>query len=82
MSGDWRGELAPYPAISNVASQDLGFFVALGDTIYADYASPDVPLPQTRTLDEYRHKNNEVYSTRYGANTLSDLRASTAASWR
>ena len=78
VSGDWRGELAPYPAVSNVASQDLGFFVALGDTIYADYASPDVPLPQARTLDEYRHKNNEVYSTRYGANTLSDLRASTA----
>ena len=35
VSGDWRGELAPYPAISNADEQDLAFFVEHGDTIVA-----------------------------------------------
>ena len=35
VAGDWRGELAPYPAISNVAGRNLDFFVEHGDTIYA-----------------------------------------------
>ncbi len=33
VSGDWRGELAPYPPISNAAGKALNFIVELGDTI-------------------------------------------------
>jgi 3-phytase/alkaline phosphatase D len=78
VSGDWRGELAPYPAISNADERDLAFFIALGDTIYADYPSPAVPVAQAVSLDDFRRKHAEVYSPRYGLNTLADLRASTA----
>jgi phosphodiesterase/alkaline phosphatase D-like protein len=84
VTGDWRGELAPYPAIANAAEQDLDFFVEHGDTIYADIGSPAVLNPdgsrkqQAETLDEYRAKHNEVYSERFGLNTWADLRASTS----
>jgi phosphodiesterase/alkaline phosphatase D-like protein len=75
-SGDWRGELAPYPAVSNVPAASLDTWISLGDTIYGDVASPDLPIPQAMTLSDYRIKNNEVYSPRYGLNTLADVRAS------
>ena len=78
ISGDWRGELSPYPAIANADEQDLKFFIELGDTIYADYPSPALNKPQAETLDEYRLKHDEVYNTRYGKNTWSDLRSSTS----
>jgi 3-phytase/alkaline phosphatase D len=78
VSGDWRGELRPYPAISNVVERDLDFFVALGDTIYADFPSVDSPQPQSRTLDDFRVKHNEVYSERFGRNSWAEVRASTA----
>lgn len=77
-SGDWRGELSPYPAIANAATQNLDFFIELGDTIYADYASPAVPKPQATTLEEYRLKHREVYGDRFGLNTWGDLRATTS----
>jgi 3-phytase/alkaline phosphatase D len=82
VSGDWRGELAPYPAIDNV--KDLAFFVKHGDTIYADVPSPGLldldgtKKEQAETLAEYRLKHNEVYSTRFGANSWSELQASTS----
>ncbi len=66
VSGDWRGELAPYPAVSNVPGKLLDFFVKLGDTIYADYPSPDVPAAQATTIEEFRAKHNEVYSEHFG----------------
>ena len=84
VSGDWRGELAPYPAVSNADDANLKFFVELGDTIYADVASPAVKNPdgtekkQVITVDEYRAKQAEVYSQKYGENTLGDLRAATS----
>jgi phosphodiesterase/alkaline phosphatase D-like protein/2',3'-cyclic-nucleotide 2'-phosphodiesterase (5'-nucleotidase family)/sugar lactone lactonase YvrE len=84
ISGDWRGELAPYPSIGNAAGKDLDFFVELGNTIYADVASDAVLNPdgsrksQVTTLDEFRAKHEEVYSVRYGVNTWEDLRGSTA----
>ena len=84
VSGDWRGELAPYPVISNVPDRDLAFFVEHGDTIYADDASPAVlnedgtPKQQAETIEEYRAKHNEVYSNRFGKNTWADLRSSTS----
>lgn len=77
-SGDWRGELSPYPAVVNAPGRDLDFFVSLGDTIYADYRSPDLGLPQAATLEEFRIKHNEVYSERHGMNALAQLRASTS----
>lgn len=77
VAGDWRGELAPYPAIKNVASRDLDFFVKHGDTIYAErYSGP--AQPTASTLTEYRDRHNEVLSSRYGMNTWQDVRASTA----
>ena len=84
VSGDWRGELAPYPAIANADTANLKFFIELGDTVYADVASPAVKNPdgteksQVTTLAEYRAKNAEVYSTRFGQNTWGDLRAATS----
>jgi predicted extracellular nuclease/2',3'-cyclic-nucleotide 2'-phosphodiesterase (5'-nucleotidase family)/phosphodiesterase/alkaline phosphatase D-like protein len=78
VSGDWRGELTPYPALGNADERGLDFFVALGDTIYADFPSPAVPAPQAMTLEEFRLKQGEVLSEKGGANTLADLRASTA----
>ncbi|MBD2199935.1 MULTISPECIES: 5'/3'-nucleotidase SurE [Calothrix] len=84
VSGDWRGELAPYPAISNADEANLKFFFEFGDTIYADYPSPGLRNPdgtekaQATTLEDYRAKQAEVYSDRYGKNTWQDLRASTS----
>ncbi len=78
VTGDWRGELAPYPAISNADEADLDFFVLHGDTIYADIPSPAVPKPQAETIEEFRAKHQEVYGDRFGVNTWADLRASTS----
>lgn len=77
VTGDWRGELSPYPSILNVPARDLDFFMLHGDTIYADYPSPDVPLDQAITLEDYRTKHNEAYSTRYDLNSWSQIRSST-----
>jgi alkaline phosphatase D len=78
VTGDWRGELAPYPAISNIPQRDLDFLAVLGDTIYADVPSVDLPALQARTIDEFRIKHNEVYRERFGANFWAAARASTA----
>ncbi|MCA8948110.1 MAG: alkaline phosphatase D family protein [Planctomycetes bacterium] len=78
VSGDWRGELSPYPAVRNADSR-LDFFVSLGDTIYADYPTPAVPKPQAETLSDYRNKHREIYTERLGLNTLADLRSLTAS---
>jgi phosphodiesterase/alkaline phosphatase D-like protein len=74
VSGDWRGELAPYPAIANATGRGLDFFVALGDTVYADYPSPAVPLDQASTLEELRAKHAEVYGERFGIASWAALR--------
>ncbi|HWL93095.1 MAG TPA: alkaline phosphatase D family protein [Phycisphaerae bacterium] len=78
VSGDWRGDLSPYPAVKNAPLRDLDLFIGLGDTIYADVPSPAVPTGQARTLAEFRSKHDEVYSSRNGLNALADLRSSTA----
>ncbi len=84
VAGDWRGELAPYPVISNADESDLEFFVEHGDTIYADFGSDAVLNPdgtqkeQVETIDEYRAKHSEVYQSRLGSNTFADLRSSTS----
>ncbi|MEQ1544756.1 alkaline phosphatase D family protein [Methyloglobulus sp.] len=73
VTGDWRGELAPYPAIKNVDDKSLDFFIKLGDTIYADIASPAVPTGQAKTLDEYRAKHQEVYASHNDINGFADI---------
>lgn len=77
VSGDWRGELSPYPAISNAWLRNLDFFVKLGDTIYADFASPAVNKPQAETLGDFRLKHAEVYSRRFDVNSWAALQAFT-----
>ncbi|MCA9278037.1 MAG: alkaline phosphatase D family protein [Phycisphaeraceae bacterium] len=78
VSGDWRGELSSYPAVKNVPERDLDLWIALGDTIYADVASPQVNIPQCLTLPDFRAKHRETLSERFGLNTLADLRATCA----
>jgi phosphodiesterase/alkaline phosphatase D-like protein len=78
VSGDGRGDLAPFPAIADAAGRELDFFVELGDTVYADVPSPALPITQATTLDEFRLKHQEVYATHHGLNAWADLRASTA----
>jgi 3-phytase/alkaline phosphatase D len=79
VGGDWRGELSPYPAITNAPSRDLDLFVQHGDTIYADYPSPAVgEAAQAITLAQFRAKHGEGFGTRFGANTWAALRATTA----
>ena len=84
VTGDWRGELAPYPAISNAIDIDLDFFVEHGDTIYADIASDAVRNPdgtrkdQAETIEEYRAKHSEVYDSRLGFNFWEQLRGHTS----
>ncbi len=73
VTGDWRGELAPYPAINNLEGETLDFFVKLGDTIYADIASPAAPKGQVRTLAEYRAKHQEVYASHNGINNFATV---------
>jgi myo-inositol-hexaphosphate 3-phosphohydrolase/phosphodiesterase/alkaline phosphatase D-like protein len=83
-SGDWRGEIAPYPAIANADERNLKFFIELGDTVYADVASPALRNPdgtrknQAETLAEFQTKHNEVYGSRFGENYWADLRRSTS----
>ena len=77
VSGDWNGQLSPFVAVRNVPSENLNLFIALGDTVYADQASP-ILNTDALTTSEFRLKHTEVYSTRLGLNTLADLRSSMA----
>ena len=61
VSGDWRGELAPYPAIVNANEANLDFFVLHGDTVYADFPSPGLPKAQAETLAEFQAKYMRKY---------------------
>jgi phosphodiesterase/alkaline phosphatase D-like protein len=76
VSGDGRGDLAPFPAIANADDRGLDFFVKQGDTIYADTSSPAVP-GNAQTLEEFRLKHAEVYDTAFGTNSWVDLQSST-----
>jgi 3-phytase/alkaline phosphatase D len=77
VTGDWRGDVGIYNAILNADERELDFFVKLGDTIYADVASPAVPVPQATTLDEYRAKHIENYQPTHGIDPWGELAAST-----
>jgi phosphodiesterase/alkaline phosphatase D-like protein len=71
---DQHGELAPFPAIKNAVTADLDLVVKLGDTVYADFPSS---LPPATTLDEFRLKHDEVYSSHHGFDFLAELQART-----
>lgn len=83
VAGDWRGELAPYSSIRNVANARLDFFVGHGDTIYADVASPALTNPdgsrkgQATTLEDFWTKHDEVYGNRFDQNVWAKIRQST-----
>ncbi|MFM8330968.1 MAG: alkaline phosphatase D family protein, partial [Candidatus Methylumidiphilus sp.] len=76
--GDWRQDLSPYPAINNAPGRGLDAIVKLGDTIYADKASADVPVAQASTLAEFRAKHNEAQSARAGLNAWANLNQTAA----
>lgn len=75
VTGDWRGELRPYVALSNVVEREPAFFVLLGDTIYADYPSEAVNKRQCETLEDFRRKHEEIYTARFGRNYWPEVRA-------
>jgi alkaline phosphatase D len=78
VSGDSRGDLAPFPSVANIPARALDFYVNLGDTIYADVPSPAVTSPSATTLEQFRRKHDEVLGSRLGVPSIPDLRASTA----
>lgn len=61
VSSCFRGNLKPFVSIKNVPEKNLDFFVALGDTTYADSSDP-APPGQARTLAEFRVKHEFNYS--------------------
>ncbi|MGL5132587.1 MAG: alkaline phosphatase D family protein, partial [Planktothrix sp.] len=84
VSGDLQGNLAPFVSLKNADQRNLDFFVQLGDMPEADAVSSAIPgVTQAKTLEEFRLKQNEIYSQRYGLNPWTDLRASTSvyATW-
>ncbi|MBU3682571.1 MAG: phosphodiesterase [Phycisphaerales bacterium] len=76
VTGDWRGDVGLFTAIANVPGRDLGFFVKLGDTVYADVASPAVPGGPAQTLAEFRAKHVENYAPSYGIDPWGALASS------
>ncbi len=84
VSGDLQGNLAPFVSLKNADERNLDFFVQMGDVVEADTASSALPgVSQAKTLEEFRLKQNEIYSQRFGLNPWADLRASTSvyATW-
>lgn len=79
VSGDYRGDVAPFAFGRNIASRNLDLYVSLGDTVYADVASPGLPgVPQAQTLNQFRTKHAENLSPVGGLNGLADIRRSTS----
>lgn len=78
VTGDWQ-QAPPFPSLSNADERELEFFLKLGDTIYADTETPALAgVTQARTLSDFRIKQAENVSDRFGLNTLKDLYASTS----
>jgi len=77
-SGDWQ-QPPPFPSIKNVPQRDLDFFIKLGDSIYADSETPALEgVFQASTLDDFRIKQAENLSSRFGLNLMSLMNASTS----
>lgn len=76
-SGDWQ-QPPPFPSIKNVPERDLDFFIKLGDSIYADSETPALEgVFQALTLDDFRIKQAENLSSRFGLNLMTLMNAST-----
>jgi hypothetical protein len=76
-SGDWQ-QPPPFPSLKNVPGRDLDFFIKLGDSIYADSETPALEgVFQARTLEDFRIKQAENLSSRFGSNVMALLNAST-----
>jgi 3-phytase/alkaline phosphatase D len=75
VSSCWSQDLRPFVSIKNVPARDLDFFVALGDTVYADGDGS-----QAETRSEFRKKHRDAYSHRFipDDNMFALARASTA----
>ncbi|MDY7020524.1 MAG: alkaline phosphatase D family protein [Cyanobacteriota bacterium] len=79
VSGDLQGALAPFVSLKNADERDLEFFVQMGDMMEADSESAALPgVTQAQNLSEFRIKQSEIYSPRFGLNTWVDLRATTS----
>jgi len=78
VSGDWQ-QAPAYASLTNADDAALDFFFKLGDTIYADAETPALPgQVQARTLSDFRTKQNESVSGRFGRNFMKALYASTS----
>jgi len=78
IAGDWQ-QAPPFPILSSAAERELGVFVKLGDTIYADTETPALPgVDQARTLEQFRIKHSEILSPRFGLSATADLQATTS----
>jgi phosphodiesterase/alkaline phosphatase D-like protein len=76
-SGDWQ-QPPPFPSLKNVPQRDLDFFIKLGDSIYADTETPALEgVFQARTLEDFRIKQAENLSSRFGSDVMALLNAST-----
>jgi phosphodiesterase/alkaline phosphatase D-like protein len=66
VSSCWRGDMRPFVSIRNVPEQDLDFFVALGDTVYADSKQGEGERPiytePELILERFRKTNKRAYS--------------------
>jgi myo-inositol-hexaphosphate 3-phosphohydrolase/phosphodiesterase/alkaline phosphatase D-like protein len=78
VTGDWQ-QAPPFPSLSNADERNLEFFLKLGDTIYADTETPALEgVTQARSLSDFRTKQAENVTVRFGQNTLDDLYRSTS----
>ncbi|NJL84255.1 MAG: phosphodiesterase [Chloroflexaceae bacterium] len=77
-TGDWQ-QSPPFPSLANADERELEFFIKLGDTIFADIETAALPgVTQARTLEEFRIKQAEIVTERFGQNTVRDLYATTS----
>jgi alkaline phosphatase D len=54
-----QGNIPPFKSFSSMADLNPDFFLFSGDTIYADNATPAVPNPPSKTLEDFRAKYKE-----------------------
>lgn len=59
VSSCFRGDMKPFVSINNVPAKGLDFFVALGDSIYADGINSG---GRARSIEDFRKKYNRAYS--------------------
>ncbi len=79
VTGDWRGEVRPYPAVRNVTGRNLDLMVQLGDTVYQDIASSaNGSIAQSETIEQFRNKHIEVLTAQSSSNGIADVRQNTA----